>query len=151
MPGGIDLNVHLQRPGYGTQTIDDFYQGTKAALAGGTTMVVDMVVPDKEETLMEAFEKWRKWADDKVCMMMVGELSLENSEEIAGWMNGFLITLTGNVEMLVVTNVSGTTAGCSVLSHRLPLILFVFTLYRCVVTTLSSWRSLSNTRGWKMS
>merc|ERR1711971_662472 len=67
MPGGIDMNVHLQRPGFGTQTIDDFYQGTKAALAGGTTMVVDMVVPDKEETLMEAFEKWRKWADDKVC------------------------------------------------------------------------------------
>ena len=29
-------------------------------------MVVDMVVPGKEETLMEAFEKWRKWADDKV-------------------------------------------------------------------------------------
>jgi len=67
MPGGIDMNVHLQRPGFGTQTIDDFYQGTKAALAGGTTMVVDMVIPEKEETLMEAFEKWRKWADDKVC------------------------------------------------------------------------------------
>ena len=29
-------------------------------------MVVDMVVPSKEETLIEAFEKWRKWADDKV-------------------------------------------------------------------------------------
>ena len=67
MPGGIDLNVHLQRPGYGTQTIDDFYQGTKAALAGGTTMVVDMVVPDKEETLSEAYARCRKWADDKVC------------------------------------------------------------------------------------
>jgi len=67
MPGGVDMNVHLQRPGHGTQTIDDFYQGTKAALAGGTTTVVDMVVPDKEETLMEAFDKWRKWADDKVC------------------------------------------------------------------------------------
>ena len=35
LPGGIDLNVHLQSPGYGTQTIDDFYQGTKAALKGG--------------------------------------------------------------------------------------------------------------------
>lgn len=67
IPGGIDMNVHLQRPGFGTQTIDDFYQGTKAALAGGTTMVVDMVVPGKGETLMEAFEKWRKWADEKVC------------------------------------------------------------------------------------
>ena len=66
LPGGIDLNVHLQRPGYGTQTIDDFYQGTKAALMGGTTMVVDMVVPDKEESLLEAYDKWRRWADDKV-------------------------------------------------------------------------------------
>ena len=26
MPGGVDMNVHLQRPGHGTQTIDDFYQ-----------------------------------------------------------------------------------------------------------------------------
>ncbi|XP_023323241.1 dihydropyrimidinase-related protein 3 [Eurytemora carolleeae] len=66
MPGGIDLNVHLQRPGFNTQTIDDFYQGTKAALSGGTTMVVDKVVPDKGETAKEAFVKWRKWADDKV-------------------------------------------------------------------------------------
>ena len=26
LSGGVDVNVHLQRPGYGTQTIDDFYQ-----------------------------------------------------------------------------------------------------------------------------
>lgn len=67
LPGGIDMNVHLQRPGYGTTTVDDFYSGTKAALAGGTTMVVDMVVPEDGETLLEAYNKWRGWADDKVC------------------------------------------------------------------------------------
>lgn len=52
----------------GTQTIDDFYQGTKAALMGGTTMVVDTVVPDKEESMVEAYDKWRRWADEKVSM-----------------------------------------------------------------------------------
>ena len=69
LPGGIDLNVHLQRPGYGTQTIDDFYQGTKAALMGGTTMVVDMVLPQEGESLVEAFDKWRRWADEKVGLL----------------------------------------------------------------------------------
>ena len=33
---------------------------------GGTTMVVDMVVPAKEESLTQAYDKWRRWADDKV-------------------------------------------------------------------------------------
>ena len=58
--------MHLQRLEYGISTVDDFYSGTKAALAGGTTMVVDMVVPEEGETLLEAYNKWRGWADDKV-------------------------------------------------------------------------------------
>ena len=33
---------------------------------GGTTMVVDTVVPDKEENMVEALDKWRRWADEKV-------------------------------------------------------------------------------------
>merc|ERR1711892_113383 len=81
LPGGIDLNVHLQRPGYGTQTIDDFYQGTKAALMGGTTMVVDMVVPQKEESLIEAFDKWRRWADDKVCCDYALKMALPRMDD----------------------------------------------------------------------
>jgi len=75
LPGGIDANVHLQMPtctegtsvAGGTRTIDDFYQGTKAAVSGGTTFVVDCVMPEKEESLVEAYNKWRGWADEKVC------------------------------------------------------------------------------------
>ena len=48
-------------------SVDDFYRGTRAALVGGTTTVVDCVAPEAGESLMEAYNKWRGWADDKVC------------------------------------------------------------------------------------
>ncbi|XP_014478566.1 PREDICTED: dihydropyrimidinase isoform X2 [Dinoponera quadriceps] len=67
MPGGIDPHTHFEFEFMDTKTVDDFYQGTKAAVAGGTTMIIDFVVPRKEESLVEAYERYRQNADQKVC------------------------------------------------------------------------------------
>ncbi|GGB33079.1 D-hydantoinase/dihydropyrimidinase [Tistrella bauzanensis] len=66
MPGGIDPHTHMQLPFMGTVTSEDFESGTAAALAGGTTSIIDFVIPDPQQPLMDAFRTWRGWAEKSV-------------------------------------------------------------------------------------
>lgn len=62
MPGGIDTHTHMQLPFMGTVTADDFFSGTAAGLAGGTTTIMDFVIPNPQQSLLEAYRTWRGWA-----------------------------------------------------------------------------------------
>ena len=58
MPGGIDPHTHLEMPFMGTTTADNFETGTRAALSGGTTMVVDFCIPGHGQKLLDAWADW---------------------------------------------------------------------------------------------
>ncbi len=58
MPGGIDPHTHLEMPFMGTYSSDDFESGTRAALSGGTTMVVDFALPSPGQSMLEALTMW---------------------------------------------------------------------------------------------
>jgi len=67
LPGGIDPHTHMELPFMGTVASDDFFTGTSAAAAGGTTMIIDFAIPDPQESLLAAYKKWRGWAEKAVC------------------------------------------------------------------------------------
>lgn len=62
-PGFIDGHTHFDLEVSGTVTADNFETGTKAAVSGGTTMILDFATQNKGETLTEALENWHKKAD----------------------------------------------------------------------------------------
>ncbi|HQI70413.1 MAG TPA: amidohydrolase family protein [Bacteroidales bacterium] len=59
LPGGIDPHVHMELPTPAGNSSDDFYSGSLAALAGGTTSIIDFVTPSRRQSHTEA-EKLRK-------------------------------------------------------------------------------------------
>ncbi len=64
LPGGIDSHTHLQLDcGPGLITADDWASGTRSALAGGTTMMVDFATQFHGETPLEGLAHWRAMAD----------------------------------------------------------------------------------------
>jgi dihydropyrimidinase len=58
VPGGIDPHVHLEMPFMGTFSSDTYETGTRAALHGGTTTVIDFILQKQGNSLRSAFEEW---------------------------------------------------------------------------------------------
>ncbi|AQS86438.1 MAG: dihydropyrimidinase [Acetobacter aceti] len=62
MPGGIDPHTHMEMPFMGTTATDDFFTGTAAGLAGGTTSIIDFVIPGRGRGLLDSWKEWREKA-----------------------------------------------------------------------------------------
>ncbi len=60
MPGGIDPHTHMELMFMGQVSADDFEWGTKAALSGGTTMIVDFCIPGPGQSMLAAYQDWRR-------------------------------------------------------------------------------------------
>src|SRR6266536_1398363 len=63
-PGGIDPHVHLDMPFMGTYSSDNYETGTRAALFGGTTMVIDFILQKQGSPLRSALAEWKKRSDN---------------------------------------------------------------------------------------
>jgi dihydropyrimidinase len=61
-PGGVDVHTHFELPFMGTVSADDFLTGTRAALCGGTTTVVDFIIPAKGKPLADGVKAWQEKA-----------------------------------------------------------------------------------------
>jgi dihydropyrimidinase len=86
LPGGIDPHTHMELMFMGTVSADDFEWGTKAALSGGTTMIVDFCIPAPGQSLVAAYRDWRlkseKAAADYSFHMAITSWSPQISQEM---------------------------------------------------------------------
>lgn len=65
LPGGIDVHTHMEMPFGGTFASDTFETGTRAAIWGGTTTIVDFAIQSRGSSLRDGLETWRRKADGK--------------------------------------------------------------------------------------
>lgn len=89
MPGGIDPHVHLDMPFMGTFSSDNYETGTRAALFGGTTMVIDFILQTQGKSLQSALEEWKGRSDNNAVgdysfHMAVTDFNEDTKKEIQG-------------------------------------------------------------------
>ena len=67
-PGFIDPHVHIYLPFMGTFAIDDYESASKAALAGGTTTLIEMICPGPKDDPWDAYQLWKSQARKKAAV-----------------------------------------------------------------------------------
>ena len=80
-PGFIDAHTHFDLDVCNTTTADDFYSGGRAALRGGTTMVIDFACPNKGESLQYGLDLWHKKADGKTACDYAFHMTIDDWNE----------------------------------------------------------------------
>ncbi len=80
-PGGIDAHTHMELPFMGTVSADNFETGTIAGCCGGTTGIVDFVIPAKKQRLLDALAQW----DEKARGKAVSDYAFHMA--VTDWMN----------------------------------------------------------------
>lgn len=58
IPGGVDAHTHMEMPFGGTEAVDTFETGTRAAAWGGTTTIIDFAIQRTGENVMAALGEW---------------------------------------------------------------------------------------------
>jgi dihydropyrimidinase len=66
-PGFIDPHVHIYLPFMGTYAKDDYASASRAALVGGTTTLIEMCCPARNDDPLEAFELWLSKGAESAC------------------------------------------------------------------------------------
>ena len=66
-PGFIDPHVHIYLPFMGTAAKDTYETASRAALVGGTTSLIEMCCPSREQEPLQAFELWKSKAENSAC------------------------------------------------------------------------------------
>ena len=80
-PGFIYAHTHFDLEVAGTITADDFTTGSRAALRGGTTTVIDFAAPDKGEALHTGLQRWHRKADGKTACDYAFHMTIDDWNE----------------------------------------------------------------------
>ena len=82
-PGGIDPHVHMHLTTPGGFSADDFESGSRAALRGGTTTIIDFVTPKKGQSLQEAIKERKEEAKNSIidCYFHVSPIEWRDTME----------------------------------------------------------------------